>query len=258
MAEELGNITVSVESEGAEQAAEDAEAAGEAAEGDQALPTTGGGGSGDDGGLSQSLRGGIVGGLLSQAIGPLLEVLDPILQILEAFLAPVAVMLLRVLQPILRLLVRILPFWLSYMEFINGMFKDLNEYMRSARQGIWQFVSSLPGRIWEYTKQGFNNLQETIQDKLSSLPGDIASGIASRVPVVGGGDNSGGGGGPSLPPDSGGGGGLPPIIPPGGFPGIDPSSDNGGGNNTPVNISLAGGLDSFVEEITTNDTFNLP
>lgn len=145
-----GEVSVAVTAEGTEDAAaelSDADPSGGAAAG-------GGGGMGGGGGLKQSLKGGLIGGLLSQLLGPLLDVLSPILGILRAFLAPLAVFLLRLFQPVLRLLIGLLPAWMSFIDTAMQGLPKLIAMITSLPGDIWNFVSSLPGMIWDAISSG--------------------------------------------------------------------------------------------------------
>jgi phage-related protein len=104
-----GSVEVQVSAEGADAAADDLAEASE----------TGVSGGQGAGGLSSNLRGGIIGGALVSALGPLLDVLNPILDVLKAFLAPLAAVVLRLFAPVLRfLLSQVLPLWMEAMTFL--------------------------------------------------------------------------------------------------------------------------------------------
>jgi hypothetical protein len=203
-----GEIEVAVMAEGADDAAADV------AEGSQAQAGGPGGGGGD--GLAQSLRGGIIGGLIASAFGPVLEVLDPMLEILEAFVAPVMAFLLRLLQPALRFLIELLPLWIGFIDFVNdnigkiragilmatgllgwlliiaGNLGIVEEVLRGKLGDIATFVAELPGKIWDALSGGAawlassaSDLAETfgsaIWDAFSSLPNDIVTALTESV-----------------------------------------------------------------------------
>jgi len=133
-----GEIKVDVNAEGVE------EASGELAEG---VPDPEGGGGGGGGtGLSQTLRGGIIGGLLVSALGPLLDIVDPILKILQAFVAPLAVVLLRLIQPVLVLLLKALP----YLFDIAGYVLDLIDRIGPIAASIFAAAQDIISRLIGY------------------------------------------------------------------------------------------------------------
>lgn len=216
-----GEIEIAVTADGAE------DAAGELAQGGD---VTGGGGDGEGqggGGLADAITGGIVGGLLSQLLGPLLDVLSPMLEILNAFLAPLAAFLLRLFSPVLRMLIDLLPAWMEFMRIANGGIPALQRLLASLPRRAWNFIKALPGMIWSAIKSGaswlangatkigaavwsaiesgaawFANgatkLSSMIKDKLSgllnniktailNLPSKIGNVIADKVPGIGGG-----------------------------------------------------------------------
>lgn len=179
-----GEINIEVKSEGTDAAAQDAQ---EGARG-------GGGGGGGDGTLGTAIRGGIVGGLLSQALGPLVDILDPILKILQAFLAPVAVLLMRLLTPVLRFLIKLLPAWFRFMEKVGPILALLAVVpailWRLIRDfGTW--LMALPGKIWGKMKTWagkvsnfLRTLPKRIWNFMTRLPSMIGNTIASNVPGV--------------------------------------------------------------------------
>jgi len=218
-----GSIEVAVRAEGTDEAA--AELADADADG---VPGGGGDGDGGDGGLAQSIRGGIIGGLVSQVLGPLLNVLSPMLNILSAFLAPVAALLLRLFAPVLRFFLRLLPAWIAFVNDVPGLVSDAIDFIQSLPGRIWDFMSSLPRLIWQKFKNGINWLTddlpqliwEKFKDGIDWLTDDLPSQIATKlgekitsvVPnVVPTGEDGGGGlpilGGPIAPVDS-----LGPIF----------------------------------------------
>jgi hypothetical protein len=223
-----GEVEVAVRAEGVDEAA--AEMGGDG-DGDG-----GGGGRGRGGdGLATAIKGGIVGGLISSALEPLLEVLDPFLQILQAFVAPLAVVLLRLFTPVLRLLIGLLPAYLDkFDEFETGIGAVLAALFPLAAflPSIVNFVSKLPDKL--------DALPGKIKDFVMDLPGKIA---AALNPVSGGGDS-------------------PPLL---GRPrGRDSpltaeETSERTGLPEPVSriINISGGLAPFVSQITANANVDL-
>lgn len=182
-----GEIEIAVRAEGVDDAAAEL---GEADGDGRGGPPRGDGG-GD--GLRQAFRGGLIGGLLSQAIGPLLDTLDPILKILQAFLAPLATLLLRLLSPVLRFLIQLLPAWMWFIDNLPGLIQGVIDWVMALPGRVWDFMADLPGmiwtaieagagwiadgavaigeQVWEYTEQGFEMLVGWLEDILNSLPG---------------------------------------------------------------------------------------
>jgi AcrR family transcriptional regulator len=161
-----GEITVAVRAEGTDEAAAELTDSGGGGGG-------GGGGDGEGGGLSQATRGGFIGGLLSEALGPVLDVLTPILNILSAFLAPLAALLLRLFAPVLRFLVRLLP---QFISFVN----DLPDIVASLPELIGQFLADLPAMIWEFIQQLPRLIWNAFTTALS-WAADIGKAIADAI-----------------------------------------------------------------------------
>lgn len=181
-----GEIEIAVTAEGAEDAAAELANAGGGGEGGG-----GGLGGGGGGGLRTAVTGGLVGGLLSEALGPLLEVLQPMLDILSAFLAPVAAMLLRLLSPVLRTMIQLLPAWMGFIQNVEGWVGDAVEFLQNLPGQIWAFLSS----GWSWLSNGAEALGKKIKNKLKSLfngikdavkniPQEIARVIANAVPSI--------------------------------------------------------------------------
>lgn len=142
-----GNINIQVAAEGVDDAADDL--------GDTALGGDGDGGDGDGdggGGLGTAIRGGLLGGVLASALGPLLDVLSPMLKVLQAFLAPVATMLLRLLSPVLRFFIRLLPAWMNFIDALPSSVSELKTAIGKLPGAIWNFMQRLPGLIWSFVK----------------------------------------------------------------------------------------------------------
>lgn len=138
-----GEIEIAVNAEGVD------DAAAELADGEGTPSVAAGGGDGEGGGgLSTAVQGGIVGGLLSQALGPLLDVLSPILKVLQAALAPLATMLLRLLSPVLRWLIQLLPGWMQFIDDLPEYVQQAIDWIQGLPGAIWDYVSGLPGDIW--------------------------------------------------------------------------------------------------------------
>jgi len=142
-----GNVEIAVRAEGADDAAE------ELAQGADAQ----GGGKGR-GGLAASITGGIVGGLLAQGLGPILDLLDPILKILQAFLAPVAALLMRALAPVLREIIKLLPQWNAFVSDAPGLLGD-----------IVSFIQSLPDRIAAFMRDPLGAIEGWLQSAMEWL-----------------------------------------------------------------------------------------
>jgi len=256
-----GEIEVAVKAEGADDAAD------ELAEGAEAAPTPGGGEGG--GGLRQSLRGGVIGGLLASLAGPILDVLEPISDLLNAFLAPVAIMLLRLFQPILRELIQFLPQWISWVDktgsllehlgalgkiatavlavvspigFMVALLRALGVDVKALASDIWNFVSRLPEQIWNFVSQlpgqiwnFMQRLPGQIWNFMQRLPGLIGEQIASKLPSIPGGD------------------GVTSQVQE--FAGDALGGGGGGGTN----ISIGGGLAPFINQVeASNDVDLLP
>jgi len=191
--------------------------------------------------LRQAIRGGIIGGILSQALGPLLDILSPMLQVLQAFLAPVAAMLLRLFAPVLRFFLRLLPAWIGFVNDVPDLVRDAIAFIRSLPGRIWDFLSSLPRQIWQEISAGASWLADgaaniatgvwgKFRDGIDWLTGDLPSMIASKLAekitgVV-----------PNIRPTGGGGGlgSLPilgnPLSPTGAlFDALETAGGNGGG-----------------------------
>lgn len=269
-----GEINVAVKAEGVD------EAAAEIGNGGAGAPTGGG-----EGGLGTAIRGGVVGGVLSQALGPLLDVLDPILKLMQAFLAPVGALLLRLLQPVLRLFLQLLPGWLSFISSIPGLVGDAVEFIQSLPGRIWNFVSSLPADIWAEISSGASWLTRSIQsigmdigtgiwrifkngaDWLINLPSKLASALKGLgVRIIGGAADL-----INESADDGilgglAGGLLVPNIPTfglgasstGAIGGVSASQLARQNQQQPVQITLTGGLESLVERVERDTAVNLP
>ena len=251
-----GEIAVSVQAEGTE------DAVGEMGGG----PEVGGGGAagvgwrGGDGGSGGKVLGKLLTRILGLLafLGPILDVIKVMTDIITAFVAPLAVMLLRILKPVMILLLKILPFWLSFMSFVNdqipkimgvlenvlvpllllrgilalaqrlpGLMEQVKARLADARDRIGEVVSGimdLPGRIWSFVQQ---------------LPDQIVSGLSSILPGVG---------------EIGG-----PVG-----EGIDRareflSGDSGDGRDRSVlNLAISGGLSPFIEQIEQNGSVDFP
>jgi len=248
-----GEIAVSVQAEGTE------DAVGEMGGG----PEVGGGGDAPDGGGGGG-GGGRFGKLLSRIatllvfLGPILDVLGAVANVITAFVAPMAVMLLRILQPVMVLLLKILPFWLSFMSFVNdlipqiysrigevlnplmflgailsvaqrlrGLMGDLKSRLGAARDRIGDVVAGimgLPGRIRTFIEQ----LPGQIASELGSLGPDLSSvggpigALRERFQQATGGDSGGGVG------------------------------------RQAVNLVISGGLSPFIEQIEQNGSVDFP
>ena len=244
-----GEVEVAVRAEGVDEAAADM-----GGDGDGDGGRGGRGGRGGDGGLSTAIRGGIVGGLISSALEPLLKVLDPVLQILQAFVAPLAVLLLRILTPVLRLFLRFLPVYLDKFEeyetliasVITGLF-PLAAFLPT----IVNFVSNLPGKLDTLKsdlKEKLKNLPGKIRSKLDTLKddivealGDLPSNIASAL-FGGGGEND--------------------LTPQSGLPGRSPNAviervrEETPGND-PVEINIRGGLAPLFRAFSNNPNVDI-
>jgi len=217
-----GEITVEVSAKGVDEAAEDM-----STDDDGGSISTGSSG---NRGLSKSIRGGIIGGLLAVGLGGVLDILSPILEILDAFLAPLAAVILRGLQPVLDYLItRVLPKWL---EFLDEYGPEIQEAMRLLRNPL-ELVTTLLDVLVNAIKTGLEKLQQGLEAQLQAsirelqqLPGKLKAGIMEALPSAPslslGGDGGGSGGG------SGG-------------------DDGGSIGQTIVNIS--GGLPTFIDEI---------
>lgn len=160
-----GEIEVAVRAEGTDDAAAQlAEADADGAGG--ALPT---GGRGGEGGLRTAIAGGIVGGLVSQLLGPLLDILDPILKLFQAFVAPVGALLLRLLQPVLRFFVRLLPQWIAWLSSAEEWLSGVVSWLGRLWSGFRDWITALPGRIWSAIKQGWDTLKATVQNVINRV-----------------------------------------------------------------------------------------
>jgi len=154
-----GEISVSVQAEGTE------DAVGQMG-GDGGAGVPGGGGDGGDGGGG---GGGRFGKLLSRVaailafLGPILKVIGVISDIVEAFVAPLAILLLRLLQPVLVAFLRILPIWL-----------DINDAIISVIDGILMLVSSFARStgILDSIELALNGI-ETVLEKTKGFIGTI-------------------------------------------------------------------------------------
>lgn len=218
-----GDIEIAVKAEGADDAAD--ELGGEGVGGEGAT------GQGEDvqaqvdtDKLSNSIKGGIIGGLIAGALGPVLDTLDPILKVLRAFLAPVSVMLLRLLAPFLRFAVRQLPGWFRFTQqvfasvgakltFLQGLFSDAKDFLgdilghtiglvtgvnRLQTRAVGRLSSirdtllSLPEDIWALmaglpmmTWQQFSDDITSLTSDISNLPGDIGAFITDLPADIG-------------------------------------------------------------------------
>ena len=211
----------------------------------------GGGGEG----LTQSIRGGIVGGLLAAGLGSILDILSPILDILNAFLAPVAAIILRALQPVLAILLnRVLPAFLSFitefddeivaaiqfllnpLAFILGGLDKIQGAIKSrladVKQGIQNrigdVVSAIKSRLAD-VKEGIRSKVESVVQRLRQLPGQIRSKLEGIIPDF-----------PSAPS-------LPS------FGGGDGGDGDGGGflaNAGQTVVNIGGGVPAFIDEVT--------
>lgn len=224
-----GEIEVSVQADGVD------DAAGE-------LSGDGGGGGGEaaaaGGGAAGGGRSFQIGKLLTKLatllvfLGPILDVLGVISGIMEAFMAPVAVMLLRLLQPLIRLMLWILPYYLDFMEYINdGLDLLMNplSLLSLLVTGIFKVVNWIDGLDFS---SWFENLPQNLADALiSALPG-----FDSNPTSQGGGDTPG----------------LIDIL-------GDAVNDTVGPTPfPPVNIAINGGIDAFVETVTNDQNVSLP
>lgn len=284
-----GDIEIAVSAEGVDEAAADL-----GGDGDGGGPP-GGGGQDGQGGLRGNLRSGAIAGALISALGPLLDVVSPILQVLNAFLAPVATMLLRLLAPVLRvLLTRVLPVWLGFMDFVDSALSDFHPLLQAMALvmpallvpllalealgiDIKAFVSdivtgigNLAGDIWGKIKGGASWITEgasnigsavwdsisgwanTVKTTLSDLPSDIwekmkqlstdiAQALAGVIP------------GASVSDVPGTTGSSDPIFTePDDTEGPDPKP-----NQPEVNVGIQGGLNAFVDGISTDPRLDL-
>jgi len=221
-----GEITVEVSAEGIDEAAEDM-----STDDDGGSISTGSDGSkSSNRGLSKSIRGGIIGGLLAVGLGGVLDILSPILEILDAFLAPLAAVILRGLQPVLDyLLTRVLPKWL---EFLDEYGPEIQEAMRLLRSPL-ELTTTLLDVLVNAIKTGLEKLQQGIQAQLQAsirelqqLPGKLKAGIMEALPSAPslslGGDGGGSGGG---------------------------SGGDDGGSIGQTIVKITGGLPTFIDEI---------
>ena len=219
-----GEIAVSVQAEGTE------DAVGEMGGG----PEVGGGGAGGvgggggDGGSGGKVLGKLLTRILSLLafLGPILDVIKVMTDIITAFVAPMAVMLLRILQPVMVLLLKILPFWLSFMSFVNdiipkvrdkigellhplaflgivasviqrlrSLMGDVKSRLGDARDRIADVISKitdLPRKIWSFVKQLPDQIGSAIQQTLpdsetvNETAEDVATSRGARAALVGG------------------------------------------------------------------------
>lgn len=168
-----GSVEIQVSADGAEGAADDLADASETG-------VTGGGG---EGGLSQNLRGGIIGGALVSALGPLLDVLNPILDLLKAFLAPLAVMLLRLFQPVLRQFLKLLPGWFDFVRTATDVLVAVDKWLRNNDLDdfiglMFGFFRDLGQRFWESVGRllpSLDTLKRDITSELANIPSAIWS-----------------------------------------------------------------------------------
>jgi len=220
-----GEITVEVSAEGTDEAAEQLAGDGET---DTATP---GGGGGD--GLSKSIKGGIVGGLLAVGLGSLLDVLSPMLEILDAFLAPIAAIILRALQPVLGiLLTRLLPAWLSFIEDFGPQIANAMQLLATPALLIIAVLEMILSAIKDKIQDLKAGIRSKIQDSiraLKQLPGKLKTRIMEALPNV------------SLPGTGGGGG-------DGGGP-VDTAVGAAQGAGQTI-INIAGGVPAYIDEVT--------
>lgn len=150
MVNELGEIAVKVEQEGAEDAMEglsDSFSA-EIPEGDGGQ---GGGGGGVMGGLMSAIGGlsaamtaavagigAVLGVLLSME--PIQKMLKGFLKIAQAFLAPMAKMLIKLLAPVMKKLIQLLPMWFEFWSDPIGKIQEALDWVN-------ENVEKIPGLI---------------------------------------------------------------------------------------------------------------
>ena len=251
-----GEIAVSVQAEGTE------DAVGEMGGG----PEVGGGGAGGVGGRGGDGGSGgkVLGKLLTRIIGllaflgPVLEVMKVFTDVITAFVAPLAITLLRLLQPVLVFLLKALPVWLSFMSFVNGILEQIMPFLSQLfvplliLNAIFAVVDRLPG-LMDSLKAVAGDARDRIGDVLAGivalpgriwsfvqqLPDQIVSGLSSILPGVG---------------EIGG-----PVG-----EGIDRarellSGDSGNGRDRSVlNLAISGGLSPFIEQIEQNGSVDFP
>jgi len=169
-----GEVTVAVEAEGVDEAA-DAASQGVAAE----MPDADEGAGGDIvsqlGSIGRLL--GLATALLA-ALGPLKDMLGGVLNVLSAFLAPMAMMLMRIFQPVLRLLIQLLPAWFAFMGFVDDLLDSAVEFLSSLPGRIWSFMRDLPGMIWSAISSGASWLAEGAANIGSAVWSAIKSGAS--------------------------------------------------------------------------------
>jgi len=249
-----GEIEVAVRAEGTEDAAEQLASSDGGGPG---VAMGGGGGDGDGGGgLRQSLRGGIIGGLIGAGLGPLLDVLNPILDILKAFLAPVAVLLLRALSPVLRELIKLLPGWFEFVSNAGGYLQTAVEWIKRLPQAISAFIKDPIGSIQNWLMQAVRWLSERF--KLDTLLSKLRTGLDRLLEQLGGLSTAIAegirqaftpgflrGGGRQTPPS-------PPVRRGSGDFGFNGASDaqsgSGIGSSNPI-INFSGGLSTLIDRI---------
>lgn len=171
---DLGEINVSVQSEGVDEASDDISDVEGGGEGGGGVAV--GGGRGQQGGLKGALKGGIFLAALKLILDlfpGLMEYISGIFNIAKAFIAPLSIMMIRLMQPVLRFLIRILPLWYAFLSDPSGVIKqgvmDLWNSITKLPGQIWSFVSALPGKIWSKMK----SWASAVDEALGGIPGDI-------------------------------------------------------------------------------------
>lgn len=143
---DLGELNVTVQSEGTDEAAEQVQGATEGDGGGGLLsgisgPAGGGGGGGALGSLMGTLSGmssammGILGAVgliaaLLASLKPIQKMIGALFKVIQAFVMPLAVMLMRLLSPVLGFLLRLLPIWMDFLSDPQGAISDAISWLQ--------------------------------------------------------------------------------------------------------------------------------
>lgn len=227
---DLGELNITVQSEGTDEAADNIQEATEGEDGGGLLsglsaPAGGGGGGGalgsllgTLGGMSTAMMGilgavGIIAALLA-SLKPIQKMIGALFKIVSAFVAPLAVMLMRLLSPVLGFLLRLLPIWMDFLSDPQGAIENAIAWLRGTL---------------------FDMADHLVSSLISQLPDWLTE-------PFGGGD----GGTSAFDPER-------SIMNPERRREIlnDPSNTQG---NEGTSINIFGGLESFIERITKDET----
>ena len=171
---DLGELSISVESEGVDEAADKVQGATEGDGGGGLLsgvsgPAGGGKGGGALGSLMGTLSGmssammGILGAVgliaaLLASLKPIQKMIGALFKVIQAFVMPLAVMLMRLLSPVLGFLLRLLPIWMDFLSDPQGAISDAISWLRGVLFNMaTKLVNSLISKLPDWLTKNNNN-----------------------------------------------------------------------------------------------------